>query len=40
MIFGIQIQTDHRYQEFISRAEVKPVLDYEMRMASLEDVLR
>lgn len=36
----IQIQTDERYQEFISRAESKTVLGYEMRVAAIEDVVR
>ena len=35
----IQLQTDQRYQDFISRAEKKLVLGYEMRVASVEDVL-
>jgi hypothetical protein len=35
----IQIRTDRRYQEFISRASSKPVLGYEMKVASVEDVL-
>lgn len=36
----IQLQTDRRYQDFISRAENKLVLGYEMRVASVADVLR
>jgi hypothetical protein len=36
----IQIQTDPRYQEFISRAQPKKVLGYEMCVASLDDVLQ
>jgi hypothetical protein len=36
----VQIQTDDRYQEFISRAEKKQILGYEMYVAGLEDVLR
>jgi len=36
----IQIQTDPRYQEFLSRASSKIVLGYEMRVASIEDVLQ
>jgi len=36
----IQIQTDHRYQDFLTRAQLKKVLGYEMRVASVEDVLR
>jgi hypothetical protein len=35
----IQIQTDPRYQEFLSRREKRNVLGYEMDVASLEDVL-
>ncbi len=35
----IQIQTDPRYQEFLSRREKRNVLGYEMYVASLEDVL-
>lgn len=37
--FRIQIQTDPRYQEFLSRAESREVLGYVMRVASVEDVL-
>jgi hypothetical protein len=36
----IQIQTDSRYQEFLSRASSKEVLGYEMNVASIEDVLQ
>lgn len=36
----IQIQTDPRYQSFIKRASVKTVMDYEMKVASIEDVLQ
>jgi len=36
----IQLQTDPRYQEFISRAELRNVLGYKMYVASLEDVLQ
>jgi rhodanese-related sulfurtransferase len=36
----IQLQTDPRYQEFISRAELRDVLGYKMYVASLEDVLQ
>ena len=36
----IQIQTDERYQQFISRAESKTILGYEMRVATIEDVLQ
>jgi len=35
----IQIQTDERYQPFIKKASVKNVLGYEMKVASLEDLL-
>ena len=35
----IQIQTDKRYQSFIQNASVKKVLGYEMKVASLEDLL-
>jgi hypothetical protein len=36
----IQIQTDPRYQGFISNAEDRDVLGYRMKVASLEDVLQ
>lgn len=36
----IQLQTDPRYQEFISRAELKNVLGYKMYVARLDDVLQ
>jgi hypothetical protein len=36
----IQLQTDSRYQEFISRAAGHTVLVYEMKVASVEDVLQ
>lgn len=36
----IQLQTDSRYQEFLTRACVREVLGYKMSVASLEDVLR
>ena len=35
----IQLQTDPRYQDFISHSEPRDVLGYEMSVASLEDVL-
>jgi hypothetical protein len=35
----IQLQTDERYQDFISRAKEKKVLGYDMKVAALEDVL-
>jgi hypothetical protein len=36
----IQIRTDERYQAFISRAQPKTVLGYEMRVAAIEDVVQ
>ena len=36
----IQLQTDFRYQTFISRAANHTVLGYEMKVASVEDVLQ
>jgi len=36
----IQIQTDPRYQEFISRSSLKKILGYRMNVASIEDVLQ
>lgn len=36
----IQIQTDPRYQEFISRASSKEILGYKMNVACIEDVLQ
>jgi len=36
----IQIQSDSRYQEFLSRASLKEVLGYKMNVASVEDVLQ
>lgn len=36
----IQLQTDSRYQEFISRAASHTVLGYEMKVASVEDVFQ
>ena len=36
----IQLQTDPRYQDFISRATMHTVLGYEMKVASVEDVLQ
>jgi hypothetical protein len=35
----IQIQTDERYQSFIKNSSVKNVLGYEMKVASLENLL-
>ena len=36
----IQIQTDLRYQPFISRATTRKVMGYEMKVAAIEDVLQ
>ncbi len=36
----IQIQTDLRYQEFLSHASSKDVLGYKMNVASIEDVIQ
>jgi hypothetical protein len=36
----IQLQTDVRYRDFISRSSVRTVLGYEMRVACVEDVLQ
>jgi len=36
----IQLQTDSRYQEFIPNATVRSVLGYEMKVATVDDVLR
>jgi uncharacterized protein with von Willebrand factor type A (vWA) domain len=36
----IQLQTDSRYQEFISRASVRNVLGYEIKVAALEDLIQ
>ncbi|MBN2208471.1 MAG: nucleotidyl transferase AbiEii/AbiGii toxin family protein [Candidatus Coatesbacteria bacterium] len=36
----IQLHTDPRYQVFVARSEKMDVLGYEMRVASLEDVLQ
>jgi hypothetical protein len=36
----IQIQTDPRYQSFLSRSSVRDVLGYKMRVAAMEDVLQ
>jgi hypothetical protein len=36
----IQVQTDPRYQEFISHAELRSVLGYQMYVASLDDILQ
>ncbi|KKL72362.1 hypothetical protein LCGC14_2085680 [marine sediment metagenome] len=36
----IQIQTDERYNDFISRASKRKMLGYDMYVASIEDVLQ
>ena len=36
----LQIQTDERYQSFINKASLKKVFGYEMKVASLEDLLK
>lgn len=36
----IQLQTDPRYQTFIPNATLKDVLGYQLKVASVEDVLR
>lgn len=36
----IQIQTDTRYQAFISNAVIRNVMGYDIKVASLEDVLQ
>lgn len=36
----IQLQTDPRYQDFIGRATSQTVLGYQMKVASVEDVLQ
>jgi hypothetical protein len=36
----IQLQTDSRYQEFLSRSRREDILGYAMSVASLEDVLQ
>jgi len=36
----IQLQTDPRYQDFINRAASRSVLGYQMKVASVEDVLQ
>ncbi|MBI4678814.1 MAG: hypothetical protein HY748_14645 [Elusimicrobia bacterium] len=36
----IQIQTDPRYQPFISRSRARKLLGYDMRVAAIEDVLQ
>ncbi|MBN2542746.1 nucleotidyl transferase AbiEii/AbiGii toxin family protein [bacterium] len=36
----LQVQTDPRYQVFISRSSLKSVMGYEMKVASLKDILQ
>jgi hypothetical protein len=36
----VQLQTDPRYQEFISRSAEREVLGYRMKVAAVEDVLQ
>lgn len=36
----IQLQTDARYQAFISNASLKNVMGYQMKVAALEDILQ
>jgi hypothetical protein len=36
----IQIQTDRRYQKFLSASSAKVILGYEMKVASIKDVLK
>jgi len=36
----IQLQTDPRYQDFISRSQTRKVLGYEMAVACIQDVLK
>jgi hypothetical protein len=36
----IQLQTDMRYQKFISRSRTKQILGYRMKVAIMEDVLQ
>jgi len=36
----IQLQTDPRYQAFLSRASLKDVMGYKMKVATIEDVLQ
>jgi len=38
--FRIQVQTDPRYQSFIPRSSIKDVMGYEMKVATVEDVLQ
>ena len=36
----IQVQTDPRYQAFISKANVKNVMGYDMKVAAIENILQ
>ncbi len=36
----IQVQTDPRYQAFISKANVQNVMGYDMKVAAIEDILQ
>jgi hypothetical protein len=36
----VQVQTDARYQDFISRARQKDILGYKLPVASIEDVMQ
>lgn len=36
----IQLQIDQRYQDFIARATIRSVVGYEMKVATVEDVLQ
>ena len=36
----IQLQTDPRYQTFIPRSSIRAVMDYEMKVATVENVLQ
>jgi hypothetical protein len=36
----IQLQTNPRYQTFIARSSIKEVMDYQMKVAAIEDVLQ
>jgi len=35
----IQVQSDQRYQKFISRSTIKNVMGYDMKVAAIEDIL-
>lgn len=40
VVLRVQLQTDPRYAEFVTRAEWREVLGVRMRVATLEDVLQ